>query len=321
MGFLQSVTNQIGRELGRDIYHSVKKKASSLANITPTDDVKHKISTFKLAQYEKVTVRNLNELVDKVAELTPLSSYELELYFDLDEKIDFCKEALSDKFLVELEELDKRNLSNYKLALAEHKGWVQNRIDNLQKKVDNYVEPNKMKLRFSNIFAYILAFLLVFVVLSKHSFKKSNLKEKLGEQKYTELVNIINSENLISEDELKRNKNIYDTEQMITTDGNNFEHRFYFDSYFDYNQTKKIPKKWEDGTTSIWFTKYYKPNKVLFNKEIIGYSSLFYGFIIMLSIFLISSVLYIENKISNQIKDNNNNIDELGKFKKYKEVL
>jgi hypothetical protein len=164
-----------------------------------------------------------------------------------------------------------------------------------------------MKLRFTNKYALILLFILSTLIFFKSSFKKSDLEEKLGEKKYTELVNIINSKKLISENELNRINRVYSSNSTFGNAGH--EVKVDYKKYFDYESMGND------------FRQIRKPNSKSFNDDLVGLSIGFYFFTITISILLLISIVSVENKISNQIKDNNNNIDELGKFKKYKEVL
>jgi len=141
MSLVNSMINQIGREIGKDVYKGLKN------NLKPLTDVNssflNEASNFKLAAYDKVTIKNLINLIAKSDNIESRSFGNWEdCYVELDNKIDFCKEHLDKEHLDKLEELDKINNVNYAVAKSQHKTFVSKRIDSIQEEIKKHEESN-----------------------------------------------------------------------------------------------------------------------------------------------------------------------------------
>lgn len=312
MSFLNSVVNQIGRELGRDIYHSSKSKFKPQVNKSNIELLYDDIAGFKPAQYDKVTVRQISTFVDKLSKLPTTSTDVLNLYFDLDEKIDFCKEIVDEKSKSQLENLDKLNSDNFNIALLEYKSRLKKSIDETQLRIDNYVAPNKIKERLTNVFAYLTLIALLWVGLSKDSYKKSNLDEL---PQKTEIVNLMNSNSKIC-------GSMYSSECM------------YIDCRYDHidelkNVKIKIDNKYDSSLEYYFVEKinfndsrtYYYPDVDNFEKDFVGTNSLYYLFVTFWSICFLSAIVVKENKISNKIKSHKYDLETITDLKNLLSLL
>ena len=141
MSLVNSMINQIGREIGKDVYKGIKSSvtASSVGNYS----FKKEIADFKLAAYDKVTIKNLVNLIEKSDDINPRGFNDWETcYLDLDEKIDFCKQHLDASHLPKLEELDKMNSVNYAIAKERHKTFVTKQIDTIKTEIKKHEDSN-----------------------------------------------------------------------------------------------------------------------------------------------------------------------------------
>lgn len=137
MGLVNSMVNQIGREIGKDIYRGIKSESSDNYSL------RSEISNFKLSPYDKVTIRNLANLVEKSENIDSRGFNDWETCFlDLDEKIDFCKGHLESSFLPKLEELDKINSANYAVAKVRHKIFVSKKIEDVKSEIKKHEDSN-----------------------------------------------------------------------------------------------------------------------------------------------------------------------------------
>ena len=118
MSIVNSFINQIGRELGRDAYRSVmsptagsKRKQQIIDTEVPIFD---QVINFELLANDEKTFRYLANLVEKAENTDPEDFEWNELFYELDNKIDFCKANLSEEYKDQLEKLDEINAQNFK---------------------------------------------------------------------------------------------------------------------------------------------------------------------------------------------------------------
>ena len=145
MSLVNSFINQIGRELGRDAYRSVMSPSAGSRRKQQIVDsevsIFDQVINFELLESDEKTVRHLANLVEK-AENTDVEDFEWnELFYELDNKIDFCKANLPSEFHEQLEKLDEINANNYQYAKSKHVAYVdsvilhfENTAANLSKK-------------------------------------------------------------------------------------------------------------------------------------------------------------------------------------------
>ena len=128
MSLVNSFINQIGRELGRDAYRSVVSGASRgrrQQQIVNTEEpVYNQVLNFELLANDEKTYRHLANLVEKAEHTDPEDFEWQELFYELDNKIDFCKEHLLAEYLPQLEKLDQINAENYKWVKGKHLTYI-----------------------------------------------------------------------------------------------------------------------------------------------------------------------------------------------------
>jgi len=114
MGLVQAFINQIGREAARDVYRSSSKKLKTLVtNSTEAftnQGILNEIKNFELHSSEDSTLLKLSNLIEK-AENSEVNNFDWEeIFIELDNKIEFCKEALDNTHMADLDALDKKNV-------------------------------------------------------------------------------------------------------------------------------------------------------------------------------------------------------------------
>ncbi|MBM3451579.1 MAG: DUF485 domain-containing protein [Bacteroidetes bacterium] len=167
MGLVNSFINQIGRELGRDAYRSVAVSSFRLNRqhqiVNSSESIYDQVINFELLTDDEKSFRHLSNLVEK-AEYTDPQNFEWQsLFYELDNKIDFCKANLSQNYQVQLEQLDKINATNYKKIKEEHLSYIDTVIA--------YLKETEVNLSKKNSF---FAFLLILI-----GFRPSYFGEKL----------------------------------------------------------------------------------------------------------------------------------------------
>lgn len=131
MSLVNSFVNQIGRELGRDAYRSVvsstvRKRSKRI--IQEEEPLLEQVRNFELLTSDEMTLRELINLVEK-SENTDAEDFEWnELFYELDNKIDFCKANLPVEFQDQLDKLDEINANNYQNIKAKHVAFIDSLI-------------------------------------------------------------------------------------------------------------------------------------------------------------------------------------------------
>ena len=132
MSLVNSFINQIGRELGRDAYRSVmspsagsRRKQQVIDSEVPIFD---QVINFELLASDEKTVRHLANLVEKAENTDPEDFEWNELFYELDNKIDFCKANLPAEFHAQLDKLDEINANNYQYVKSKHVAYVDSVI-------------------------------------------------------------------------------------------------------------------------------------------------------------------------------------------------
>ena len=140
MGIITAFVNQIGREAARDVYRGVKSKINSPATslIIPSDfntSFLLKVTAFKKLVSEEETLRHLVNYVEE-AENTAVDNLDwLDIFTELDNKIEFCKVELGPSSQEKLSVLDVQNQKTFNLKLEEHKVYIAENIAALEVKV------------------------------------------------------------------------------------------------------------------------------------------------------------------------------------------
>lgn len=146
MSLVNAFINQIGREIGRDVYRNASIRSSKhIPTLSYADfnaDFAAEINSFKLAAYDKVSVRNLINLIEKSENVNPRSFNWQDCFVELDNKIDFCKEHLDKENLEKLETLDNQNAMNFSVVKEQHKNYIAKTIENIKNEITNYESRN-----------------------------------------------------------------------------------------------------------------------------------------------------------------------------------
>ena len=146
MSLVNAFINQIGREIGHDVYRNVRVSASKhIPKISFTDfneDFSAEIKRFELAAYDKVSLRNIINLIEKSENINPRSFNWQDCYVELDNKIDFCKEHLDKENLDKLEAFDNQNAMNFSVAKEQHKNYIVKTIENIKNEITNCESRN-----------------------------------------------------------------------------------------------------------------------------------------------------------------------------------
>jgi hypothetical protein len=145
MGIVNSFVNQIGREMGRDAYkgvtssNKIRTKVSSLeSSISLFQDVK----LFELTTNDEATLLKITNLVEKSENSDPEDFEWQELFRELDNKIDFCKDNLNKEYHPKLEILDQLNADNFQKVKKEHIDYIKRVIEVLENNVKDSVSKN-----------------------------------------------------------------------------------------------------------------------------------------------------------------------------------
>jgi hypothetical protein len=156
MSLVNSFINQIGRELGRDAYRSVVSGASRGARkqqiVNSDEPLYNQVINFELLANDEKTYKHLANLVEKAENTDPEDFEWQELFYELDNKIDFCKAHLAEEYLPQLEKLDKINAENYKWIKDKHLKYIDTVI--------SHFDTIETKLNQKNMgVAYLLTFI------------------------------------------------------------------------------------------------------------------------------------------------------------------
>lgn len=146
MSLVNSLINQIGREIGRDVYQTAIVRSSNSNSLLSykdfNEDFANEVKSFELAAYDKVSLRNLINLIEKSENINPHSFNWQECYIELDNKIDFCKEHLDKEHFEKLESLDKQNSINFSIVKERHKAFINKTIENIKTEIANHEKRN-----------------------------------------------------------------------------------------------------------------------------------------------------------------------------------
>ena len=146
MSLVNSFINQIGREIGRDAYRSVISSASRGSRkqqiFNSDEPIYNQIINFELLENEEKTFKHLTNLVEKAENTDPEDFEWQELFYQLDNKIDFCKTNLSADYLPKLEKLDQLNAVNYKFIKDQHLKYIDTVISHLDTTETKLSEKN-----------------------------------------------------------------------------------------------------------------------------------------------------------------------------------
>ncbi len=169
MSLVNALINQIGREIGRDVYHTAKrsllndfstKRGRVTANLPMNQQLLLKIEEVQRAK-SGLDLTQLTNLVHDICGHVDTKTADWDdVFIRIDRLIDERKINAEQNELNAINEIDQLNLSNYRFALKEHQNWVRDRIEVLNKEdLMNWKEPSQMKLFAFSIFGVGSAFL------------------------------------------------------------------------------------------------------------------------------------------------------------------
>jgi uncharacterized ubiquitin-like protein YukD len=218
MSLVNAFINQIGREIAHDVYRNATSqnyyKVKQSKKIDFNESFLNEVNEFELAAYDKVTVRQMINLIEKSKGIEPNSFDFQECYIKLDNKIDFCKQHLDKEFLSQLEELDQVNESNYRNSVSVHKNYISELIKKIESDIskDNNVlpvilsfigfNPIYYKEKFSIIFNHLLGAivgipcliygsLMYFDTLKYHGNSSVGTEKEINDVKHIALIMFI----------------------------------------------------------------------------------------------------------------------------------
>lgn len=134
MGLVQAFVNQIGREAARDVYRSGKKKfATVLDPAQPAftnQGILEEIQNFQISSSEASSLLELTNLLER-AENTEVNNFDWEeIFIELDNKIEFCREEFGTTSNEKIEILDNKNEANFRAKKEEHLNFITSLINN-----------------------------------------------------------------------------------------------------------------------------------------------------------------------------------------------
>jgi hypothetical protein len=140
MGLVTSFINQIGREIGRDTYRSLvsKKSKNNDAFFSPFTDnsIYDEVIHFELRATEDETFRRLANLVERAEHADPEDFDWQELFYEIDNKIEFCKTHLSSEYAPKLDQLDTINAANYHKIKSLHVNYIDSLINQFESELN-----------------------------------------------------------------------------------------------------------------------------------------------------------------------------------------
>lgn len=155
MGIVNSFVNQIGREMGRDTYRSITtsgKTIRSKQHYESTESLLESVKSFELLNRQEDTIRQITNLVEKSENANPEDFEWQELFVEIDNKIDFCKENLSVEYQLKLEQLDKRNADNYQKIKNKHIEYIEQIIAFLK---NTSIQPKTKNKKIATLLSFI----------------------------------------------------------------------------------------------------------------------------------------------------------------------
>jgi hypothetical protein len=152
MSLVNSLINQVGREIGRDLYWSAKQsfvsgstgslsgnarrksqvQFSSNQELTSLVSKKKWSSRMRFAAMKQDICETIDLIDDKI---NPRSFDWREVYEELDNRIDELKLTCKDEEAPELEQLDKQNYVSFSISLERHKRWLAQELESDQQSV------------------------------------------------------------------------------------------------------------------------------------------------------------------------------------------
>jgi len=214
MSLINSFINQIGREMGRDVYNSLNG-TTRYANKTDyyntrktlKEELESLIESFQISSQDKATISRLANIVDEAKNFSGRNSDFFDIFKKIDEKIDYSKNFISkQEYKNIIVKLDETNYQIFQSVSMKHRYWLENdvlpdcqiRKYNYKKEIDNLRKNPPM---------------LYFIFGKKHELKIQQNERNLNEV----CRNIENIESLIKNlPESKISVNLEFSKNLIT---------------------------------------------------------------------------------------------------------
>jgi hypothetical protein len=141
MGFVNALINQVGREMGRDLYWTARSSFSGGATMKGTRASDQNTELTRHIQKRKWSSRARPELLEEdIQETIALSEHEVDVslsnwttvYEVIDDRIDELKLTANDAHLVQLQRLEAANYNAFMRSMEAHKSLIQSRINQLE---------------------------------------------------------------------------------------------------------------------------------------------------------------------------------------------
>jgi hypothetical protein len=145
MGIVNSFVNQIGREIGRDVYRNLtskKTKRIDFESFEIKEPLLERIKNFEILKDEGNTLKELTNIIEQSENSNPEDFEWQNLFIEIDNKIDFCKENLDSQFKQKLDDLDALNASNYEIIKQKHIDYMYQVIDLLNQTKNKLISKN-----------------------------------------------------------------------------------------------------------------------------------------------------------------------------------
>jgi hypothetical protein len=146
MSLVNSMINQIGREMGRDLYWSTRQsltpasgrsgRTAARARQMQNDSVNQNLlllvtkKSWSPRMRFNAMILDIQETIDLADEQIDGRSFDWkEIYAELDNKIDDLKLTCKEEEASLLEELDKKNFASFSVTKSRHKSWIRQVLD------------------------------------------------------------------------------------------------------------------------------------------------------------------------------------------------
>lgn len=168
MSLVNAFINQIGREMGRDAYRSFPrgKRTRKQVPIEARTSLVSQVKAFELLEDHQATMRLLTNIVEKAEHANPQDFEWQELFSEIDNKIDFCKENLPAEYAEQLNRLDELNAANFKKLMSEHLVYIDTVIQFYENKGNAISSKNNALVYLSAFFGLRSFYLKEYTVMS-----------------------------------------------------------------------------------------------------------------------------------------------------------
>jgi hypothetical protein len=168
MGLVNAFINQIGREIGRDAYRSFPrgKRTRKQVPFEARTSLVSQVKSFELLEDHQATMRLLTNIVEKAEHANPQDFEWQELFSEIDNKIDFCKENLPAEYAEQLNRLDELNAANFKNVMSEHLVYIDTVIQFYENKGNAISSKNNALVYLSAFFGLRSFYLKEYTVMA-----------------------------------------------------------------------------------------------------------------------------------------------------------